>query len=300
MADVRQSIVVSAFNNRSQADEAITALQKSGFQNDQIRQFAGKGAGGPLTGIKGIFSSERMARGDITRDLMDMGVAPEDTRFYQQEYEAGHPLVSVASNKRLQEATNILVSHGGYVPRVQAQEQRGTAVRAGSATMGQRENLTQREGLAQREVAGQELYRHSGEEQHMRLHAEHLQASKQPAQVGEVILRKEIVTEQESIDIPVSHEEVIIERRSLAGDVAAAGERLEAGQEIHIPVSEERVDVTKRVVTTEEFVVGKRELQETRHFTDSVQHEEARLEQKGDAHVIWEKGSEQPPLQPGI
>src|SRR5258708_24810400 len=123
MADVRQSIVVGAFNNRSQADEAITALQKSGFQNDQIRQFAGKGSGGPLTGIKGIFSSERMARGDVTCDLMDMGIAPEDTHFYQQEYEAGHPLVSVASSKRLQEAANILASHGGYITRVQAQEQ---------------------------------------------------------------------------------------------------------------------------------------------------------------------------------
>src|SRR5437660_5670777 len=118
MAEAKPSIVVGVFNNRNRADEAIAALQKAGFQNDQIRQYVGKGSDrGPMTGIKSIFSSEQMARGDVTRDLLDMGVVAEDTGFYQQEYEAGHPLVSVSSSKRLQEATNILLNHGAYGPQ---------------------------------------------------------------------------------------------------------------------------------------------------------------------------------------
>ena len=287
MADVRQPLVVGAFSNRKQADDAIIALQKAGFQNDQLRQFAGRGSGGTLTGIKGIFSSERMARGDVTRDLIDMGVTPEDTPFYQQEYEAGHPLVSVSSNKRLPEATAILLNHDAYVP---------TAARAGGGRMAQKDTREMKETPY---VAGQEQYGHLHDEQHMRLHAEQLQAFKQPAQVGEVILRKELVTEQQTIDVPISHEEVVIERRPLAAE-AAGDELIGENQTIHIPVSEERVNVTKHVVTTGEVVVGKRDRQEVQHFSDTIQHEEARWEQKGDAHIVWEKGTEPPPAQRGL
>ena len=287
MADVRQPLVVGAFSNRKQADDAIIALQKAGFQNDQLRQFAGRGSGGTLTGIKGIFSSERMARGDVTRDLIDMGVTPEDTPFYQQEYEAGHPLVSVSSNKRLPEATAILLNHDAYVP---------TAARASGGRMAQKDTREMKETPY---VAGQEQYGHLHDEQHMRLHAEQLQAFKQPAQVGEVILRKELVTEQQTIDVPISHEEVVIERRPLAAE-AAGDELIGENQTIHIPVSEERVNVTKHVVTTGEVVVGKRDRQEVQHFSDTIQHEEARWEQKGDAHIVWEKGTEPPPAQRGL
>lgn len=302
MADVKQPIVVGAFSNRKQADDAIIALQKAGFQNDQIRQFAGRGSsGGTLTGIKGIFSSERMARGDVSRDLIDMGVTPEDTPFYQQEYEAGHPLVSVSSSKRLPEATAILLNHDAYVP---------TAARASGGRMAQKEGKETRETAREapyaatqerrREApyaaAGQELHGHLRDEQRMRLHTEQLQAYKQPAQVGEVVLRKELVTEQQTIDVPVSHEEVIIERRPLA-EAATGDEVIGESQTIHIPVSEERVNVTKHVVTTGEVIVGKRDRQEVQHFSDTIQHEEARWEQKGDAHIIWEKGTEPPPSQ---
>lgn len=303
MADIRPSIVVGAFSNRKQADDAISALQKAGFQNDQIRQFTGKGAErGPLTGIKNIFTSERMARGDISRDLMDLGVASEDIPFYQQEYEAGHPLVSVSSTKRLPEATAIMLNNSAYVP---------TTAHPSSARMAARETQTFASQEQPRIVASQEQPRivpgmvpgvlpsrepYDGlrEEQRMRLHAEQIQAYKQPTQIGEVVLRKEVVTDQQTIDVPVSHEEIVIERRSIAGDVSAAEERLGDGQTIRIPVHEDRINVTKRVVTTGEVVIGKRERQEVRHFSDIIQREEAHWEQKGDAHIIWEKGSEPP------
>ena len=126
----------------------------------------------------------------------------------------------------------------------------------------------------------------------MRLHAEHLRASKQPAQLGEVVLRKEIISEQESIDVPITHEEVVIERHALAE--AATNERLEDGQVIRIPVTGEQVNMVKEIVTTGEVVIGKREVQETRHFSETVQHEEARLEHQGDI-PIWDQNLDQPP-----
>lgn len=298
MADARQSIIVGAFSTRKQADDAIIALQKAGFPNDQIRHFAGRGERSSLSGIKGIFSSERMARGDVTRDLMDLGIASEDVPFYHQEYEAGHPLVSVAGGRRQQEATSILINHGAYVP----QAQRGTTERTSSSTIAQKGAVERTSSSAvtqkpTRSIPAQEQYGNLRDEQHMRLHAEQIQAYKQPAQVGEVVLHKEVVTEQQTIDVPVSREEVVIERRVLANETPATGELMGEDQTIRIPVNEERVNVTKRVVTTGEVVVGKRDHQEIQHFSDTVQREEAHWEQKGDAHIIWEQGTEQPPAQ---
>lgn len=329
MADLRSSIVVGAFSNRRQADEAINALQRAGFQNDQIRQFAGKGADhGPLAGIKNIFSSERMTHGDLSRDLTDLGVAPEDIPFYQEEYEAGHPLVSVASTKRLPEATAVLLNNNAYIPTathasagrmmqrdtradtgleqsrvVSAQEPpRIVPVQEPPRTLPAQEPLRARpvqEPLrsmpvqeSQRRSMQESSYEDLQEAQHMRLHAEQIRAYKQPTQVGEVILRKEVVTDQQTIDVPVRREEIVIERRSIAGDVAASAEQLGEHQTIRIPVSEDRVNLTKQIVATGEIVVGKRERQEVRHFSDIVQREEAHWEQKGDAHIIWEKGTE--------
>ncbi|MGH2509906.1 MAG: YsnF/AvaK domain-containing protein [Ktedonobacteraceae bacterium] len=342
MADIRQSIVVGAFSSRRQADDAINVLQKAGFQNDQIRHFTGKGAErGPLAGIKNIFTSERMARGDVSRDLMDLGVASEDIPFYQQEYETGHQLVSVSSTRRLPEATAILLNNSAYIPTA-AHMSTSTGGRMGQrdtqAFAGQEQShvfssqeqphvfssqeqpqivpgltpvqertrsISEQEQLRREPFDTTQASRESFEglqaEQHMRLHAEQIQAYKQPVQIGEVVLRKEIVTDQQTIDVPVSHEEVVIERRPVGSELISTEERLGDGQTIRIPVNEDRINLTKRIVATGDVVVGKRERQEIRHFSDIVQREEAHWEQKGDAHIIWERGSEpSSPPQRGI
>ncbi len=274
MADVRPTTVVGVFSNRSKADETVTALQKAGFQSDQIR-----------------YSSERKPQGEVIRDLADMGVAPEDISFYQKECEIGHPLVSVTSSKRLQDATSILLSHGAYGP-----ERKATA-----STLNETGTMTERRGKASTSRAREE-HPHLEQEQHMRLHAEQLRAYKQPHQVGEVILRKEVVSEQQGIDVPITREEVVIERRTLAEDASAAEEAIGEKQTIRIPITDEEVMVSKQNVTIGEVVIGKHELHETRHFTDTVRHEEARLEREGDVpiwdmspdHPLWDKNTDRP------
>jgi uncharacterized protein (TIGR02271 family) len=309
MADTRQATVVGIFANRAKSDEAIAALQSSGFQNSQIRHYVGKSrTSGPLTGIKNAFSAEQKTSEAVVNDLLDMGVAPEHTNFYQREYESGHPLVAVTSSKRLQEASSILQKHGGYGPseerRAERTERETYAKGASTEPVGQRETTrsasTEPVGQREREttraagydVAAEQQRRGLQQEQHVRLHAEHLRASKQQAQLGEVVLRKELVSEQESIDVPLVHEEVVIERHALAEP--ATNERLEDGQVIRIPVSGERASLAKEIVTTGEVVIGKREVQETRHFSDTCQHEEVRLEHQGDI-PIWDQNVDQPP-----
>src|SRR5258708_13880671 len=142
MVDTRQATVVGIFANRPRADEAITALQNAGFQNSQIRQYVGKSRSGPLTGIKNALSAEQKTPEAVVNDLLDMGVAPEHTKFYQREYEAGHPVVAVTSSKRLQEASAILQTHGGYGPQ---EEKRADTYAAGAAGAASGASMAQRE-----------------------------------------------------------------------------------------------------------------------------------------------------------
>src|SRR5262249_13995583 len=102
----------------------------------------------------------------------------------------------------------------------------------------------------------------------MKVHEEELHARKQPVEKGEVKVRKEVVTEHKTLDVPVQREEVVVERRPASGRASAADIR--AGEEVRIPVREEEVRVEKIPVVKEEVTVGKRKVQETEHVGGTV------------------------------
>ena len=100
---------------------------------------------------------------------------------------------------------------------------------------------------------------------------------------GEVRVRKEVVEEEKTIDVPVTREEVVIERHPASGRPVAGS--IKEGEEIRVPLTEEEVRVEKRPVVKEEISVGKRKVQETETVRDTVRREEARIEEKGAARV---------------
>jgi uncharacterized protein (TIGR02271 family) len=117
------------------------------------------------------------------------------------------------------------------------------------------------------------------------LHEEQLQANKQREQTGEVRIGKEIVEEQQTINVPVTREEVYVERIPGDRQPDQHGIDASANETISVPVSEETVNVEKVPVMTEEVRVGKREVQENRQVTDTVKREQARVENDGNARV---------------
>lgn len=130
----------------------------------------------------------------------------------------------------------------------------------------------------------QELTRLDSGERVMQLHEEQLLARKERVQTGEVLIRKEIVQDMKTIEVSVTREELVIERRPLHGeahpgsiDIAAKGE----SEIIRVPVSEEQVRLEKQVVPTEEIVVAKKRVEDTEVVSDTVRHEEAHVETKG-------------------
>lgn len=110
------------------------------------------------------------------------------------------------------------------------------------------------------------------------LREEQLNVRKERVQTGEIQLRKEIVEELRTIQVPVMREEVYVERRPVI-DGQYDGSPLTENEIIRIPIMEERVEVTKRPVVVEEVIIGKRKIQEIKEMKDTVLKEEAKIEQ---------------------
>jgi uncharacterized protein (TIGR02271 family) len=119
------------------------------------------------------------------------------------------------------------------------------------------------------------------EEIRMKLHEEQLEVDKKEVQSGEVTINKDVVEEEQTIDVPVSREEVYIERRPVdereAMDEASAAFD-EDGESIRIPLKEERLDIKKKPVVNEELIVGKKEVKDTETLRETVRREKADID----------------------
>ena len=116
------------------------------------------------------------------------------------------------------------------------------------------------------------------EHRSVQLREEQLNVRKERVQTGEVQLRKEIVEELRTIQVPVMREEVYVERRPVI-DGQYDGSPLAENEIIRIPIMEERIEVTKKPVVVEEVIIGKRKIQEIKEMKDTVRKEEAQIEQ---------------------
>ncbi len=114
----------------------------------------------------------------------------------------------------------------------------------------------------------------------MQLREEELQARKQRVQTGEVRLGKDVVTERRQMDVPVTREEVFIERHGVEGRPAEGGE-IGKDETISVPVSEERVEVDKQAKVHEEVSLGKQEVEGTHRVEGEVKREQARVDTEG-------------------
>ena len=97
------------------------------------------------------------------------------------------------------------------------------------------------------------------EEARMKLHEEQLALGKQKVSAGEVGLKKHIETERIQEQIPVKHEEVIVERRPLSGIPDPNARIANEDEIIRVPLYKEEVIAQKQVVPKEEIVVRKQE-----------------------------------------
>jgi uncharacterized protein (TIGR02271 family) len=292
----RPGTVVGLFRNTAQAERAIRDLKAAGFSDSQIGVLmqdraeerrlatdtgtkAGEGAaagavgGGVLGGVVGLLAGVGAlvipgigpivaggalastlagagigaAAGGLIGALIGMGIPEEDARYYETGLREGGILVTVDAGAAAADARRILLDAGAEF---------GPAAVAAF-------DVKDRERLQLRE--------------------EELLATKERVKAGEVRVRKDVVSEEKTIEVPVTREEVVIERHPVSGRPATGN--IKEGEEIRIPVTEEEVRVEKRPVVKEEITVGKRPVQETETVRDTVRREEARIDETGGARV---------------
>jgi len=310
-----RSTVVGVFDDRSRAEQAVQDLHAAGFTNEQIgfathdgeaarpqsgapgeHTEAGEGAakgligggiigavlgalatglipgigpviaGGLLAGIVGGGLVGAAGGGLIGALGGSMGVPEEEARYYDDEFRAGRTIVTVKSVSRYDEAQSILRRYGAYDVSTRPAAATGVTTMQGTTTS------------PTSPTSPTELDRS------VQLREEELQARKTPVQTGQVNIGKDVVEEQRTMDVPVTREEVYVERHPV--DRRPSDQPVTVGdQTIDVPVREEHVEVEKQPVVYEEVGVGKRPVTETKQVTETVRREEARIEKEGDVEV---------------
>lgn len=241
-------------------------------------------AGGTLATILAN-AAGGLALGGLAGALAGSGIPEEEAKYYHGEFEAGRTIVTVKADGRNDEATTILRRHGAYdmhtsggaAGPASATTTTGTTARAATAT------ATAAHTTSAHAPAGTS-HRATGD-QTIAVKEERLSAQKRPVETGEVTVRKDVVTEHKTIDVPVQREEVVIERHAATGKHAATSDTIRAGEEIRIPVSEEKVTVNKETVVTEEVNVGKRVVKDTERVSGDVKKEQVTVEREGHVDV---------------
>jgi uncharacterized protein (TIGR02271 family) len=308
--------VVGVFSDHADADRAVEELRRAGFRDSQIGVvyrdkggkrkkngkgetyaeegatagvLAGAGAGalvglgilaGAIPGIGpaiaggtlGVLLSNAAlgaAVAGLAGALIGLGIPEDEAEWYESELKAGRTIVTVKATSRQAEAREILRRHNSYD---------ATSVR--TTTDEVCETMPRRTSTAARRTGGDET---------IEVREEELETRKRPVKTGEVRVRKDVVTEHKTIDVPVRREEVVIERRRTGGR-AASGASM-TPEEIRIPVHGEEVDVEKRTVAKEEVKVGKRTVQDKEKVSGTVRREKVRVDSTGDTNVRERQGA---------
>ncbi len=111
------------------------------------------------------------------------------------------------------------------------------------------------------------------EETNVPLKEERLNVSNKTSTTQHTI-RKEPVTEKKTIEVPITHEELIVEKRPPKDSSSSSAQGpVKLKTEIKVPLMREEVEVTKEPFLKEEIVVKKKSITETRTVSDSVTKE---------------------------
>jgi uncharacterized protein (TIGR02271 family) len=105
---------------------------------------------------------------------------------------------------------------------------------------------------------------------------ERLNISKRDVTYKEATLIKEPVTETKTVEVPITHEELIVERRPASKSTTSTSDLkppVTSKEEIKIPLKKEEVEVKKEPYVKEEVVLKKRRVTETKTITEEVKSE---------------------------
>jgi uncharacterized protein (TIGR02271 family) len=114
--------------------------------------------------------------------------------------------------------------------------------------------------------------RDTTEEERIPLSEERLDVSKK-SQENQARVTKKPVTESKTVEVPLTREEVSIERRPASGQTEAQSP-IQSEEEITIPLKREEAQVSKKPYVKEEAVIKKKAFTDEKEVTEDVTSEE--------------------------
>ncbi len=303
MAIDNRTVVMGVFRDHTLAEQAVQQLRQTEWGGEQVSVLS-HSSGGFLDRFRSAFTEHDNAQEQNPDAMAQLDLPDEQRQYYQRELDNGATIVIARPAGHQLETRDILNRYGAY----------------GVFTPFQ-----------------------LGQEQSVQLRQEVPEVQKTVVQVGEVRIHKHIITEQRTFTVPVTREEVTIERvpssnsnqagaqgtvnvptqtgvgngfvqpnlavntpdttdgdaytdATSVGTTAAgtnpvsalnrsADEVLQGEGTLRILVHEEQVFINKQTVVTEEILVHKAVLQETKQLVEPIRHEEARIEQVGNVPI---------------
>ncbi len=244
------------FTSQSRGEKALTELQSAHFSSAQISEVvdgddapAPKKLGNPVT----EFFQDHTTTGSEFRDnLTQLGMSAQDAHYFEDGVARGGALVTVKADDRAAEAIAILERNG--------------------ADLGSQKGLTTAAAVPVAAATTAAVPVATEGDQTIQLRAERLSIDKLRVASGTVRIRKEVITQQQNVDVPIMHEELVIERHPVTG--GTVGGTIGDEKTITVPLSREEVAVSKDTFVTEEVEIGKRAVTNVETVTESVRHEE--------------------------
>ncbi len=120
-----------------------------------------------------------------------------------------------------------------------------------------------------------------GDEMRIPVFEEELTATVRPIQADAILIRKRIISEGRVHEVPVTEDEIRVERRIVDRPVHGVGIQAFEQIIIEIPLRQEIVNADTFAQASEELVVTKEVIQRTEHVTDTVRREEVTIDEGG-------------------
>jgi uncharacterized protein (TIGR02271 family) len=251
------------------------------------------------------FEPELYSRGDYEYDLADddfqgslagTGIPADRASYLTRSLEPGGAIVTVHDFNRAAEAEQILAANNARV----RYEDIGQDAVIGDEVAGTDAELVDADQIDAADSTGQEITdtgyvdrrrvddlnrtdNPDGRVDRVQLFGEVLRVHKERINRGEVRLRKDVVTENQTIEVPVMREELVLERVPVSSNTPVPSVNIGRGQEIRVPLSEEKVRLEKEPVLREEINVGKRAVQDVARVSGDVRREELRVDPDPEA-----------------
>jgi uncharacterized protein (TIGR02271 family) len=288
--EIRSETIAAYFENDADARQAIEELHEAGFTSAHIgvahHRNASDTAHGSSTSskfgeeaestwekIKHMFTGSDEEREDNWADRDDVENEADRNRptgaYRSSDLHESFNELDVPTEHSRYFSHRLGSANSGAVVTVHAGDRREVAE---SILLEYGADLGNKAAQYNYESPNESGLRAEDKEEDIQLLGEVLRVHKDRVNRGEVTIRKEVLTETQTVQVPVTREELVIERHA-ANDAVPANETI-GEREIRIPLSEERASLDKSTVVRENVTVGKKAVEDVRDLSDEVRHEE--------------------------